>query len=102
MLRGYEIASLLALDDVEAAANALGKLQQLVSTWPVEFHPQWEYPGTRHFVATAPDLPHRQALEHLFEALEAPGRDLVLSGLEKVAADLDPTAATSHDLGDQP
>ncbi len=102
VFRGYEVASLLALDDVEGATNALGNLLQFVSAWPAESQPRWDYPGTRHFVATARELPHRQALANLFEALEAPGRDLIVQGLEQVAKDLGSTTASTHQPGDQP
>ncbi len=94
--RGYEIASLLALDDVEAATNALGNLLQLVSSRPAGSQSEWRFPGTRRYVATVSELPHRQALENLFEALEAPGRDIMAQDLEQVARALGPTKATSH------
>jgi tetratricopeptide (TPR) repeat protein len=82
--RACEIAAILARDDPELANSKLADLVATLDGQPADFTTGWAFSGTLHFVRGEEDLPHRDAILKLFEALEAPNRDAILAGLREV------------------
>lgn len=82
--RAFEIAAMLARDDSPSASGKLADLLATLTEQPADFATGWTFTGTLHFAREEVDLPHRDAILGLFEALEAPNRDAMLAGLRKV------------------
>ncbi len=81
---GYSIAALLAQDQAGPSIPKLEQLISRISQQPADFKTGWNFDGTLYFVSNLADLPHRDVLIALFEALEAPDRNSVLAGLKRV------------------
>lgn len=81
-LLGYSVAIDLATDVPEAQAR-IGEIIALATRQPA-FELSLQFPGTQHFLEGNPDLPHRDMLIGLFQALEAPDRDTLLQRLREL------------------
>ncbi len=82
--QGYLIAAQLAQGHRDSVPAALERLIADLAREPVTFHTGWSFAGSRQFVRSVADLPHREALSELFLALEAADRDQLLAGLRRV------------------
>lgn len=88
-LRGLEIAALLGQHRHDLADPKLRELIDLVRTQPPDFHVEWTWEGTKHFIQTDDELmPVRAWLLSLIGALESANRDGILEGLRAVANSL--------------
>lgn len=88
---GYSIAALLAQDQAEAGISKLDELIRKIGWQAADFRTEWSFDGSLYFVHNEPELPQREALIALFEALGAPDRETILAGLrlvrERIAGD---------------
>ncbi len=84
VLRGYEVASLLAQQNLEETSTALRELRLLIDARADDWQPSWTFSGTRHYVIHASGLSNSRAINRLFEALEEPGREDVLKNLKPI------------------
>ncbi len=89
VLRAFTAASLLAKGDAPAASEHLRAVRNLVREQPEDFTAGWTFDGTLHFVRHTPDLPHREVLAALFQALDAPDRDTIGERLDTVVEELE-------------
>lgn len=86
-LRGTEIANLLALGEANQVPIRMKTLLEEVSRQPAEFKVEWNFDGTRHFIAQNEKLlPHRVWLNQLFDALASKNRDMILNALQQAEA----------------
>ncbi len=80
----YTIASLLALSQLELSLSKLDSMIATIFTQPGDSNIEWNLENTLAYVRDEPELANRETLVELFEALHAPDRDRMLSGLRRV------------------
>jgi hypothetical protein len=87
-LRALEIANLLALNRNNQVRDKLVALIAEVAQQPSAFKVEWNFPGTRYFIAHNEKMsPDRAWLERLLNALESQDRESMLKALRAVQAD---------------
>src|SRR5262245_11830319 len=83
-LRVIEMASLLALDQVDRISPKVEALIAEVSRQPAEFKVGWVFDGTRRFISQTEKLsPYRDWLDKLFDAIGGKDRETILKGLKE-------------------
>src|SRR5262245_28830587 len=83
-LRAIDIASLLALNQVDRISPKMEALIAEVSRQPAEFKVEWVFDGTRHFISQTERLsPYRDWLDKLFDAIGGKDRETILKGLKE-------------------
>jgi tetratricopeptide (TPR) repeat protein len=81
-LVAIDIANLLALWNPDSVPAKLNTLIAALEQQPDDYHMEWNFNGTKHFIETADALTqHRDWLLALFRALEDDNRQDVLGGL---------------------
>jgi tetratricopeptide (TPR) repeat protein len=80
---GYAIAAGLAMDSSEVP-DRVEELLGVVTAQPQDFKTSWTFEGTLHSLGEDPEVPHKDLLLRLFQALAAPDRDSLLRGLRDV------------------
>jgi tetratricopeptide (TPR) repeat protein len=86
-LHALEIAALVMQRRVETIPKKLQDLLDLVSAQPADFHVEWGWDGTVHFIQTAGRLAQvRSWLLSFFEALKGKDRVALLGGLRTAAS----------------
>lgn len=86
-----QVTALLPLDGALLVATSTeGRaVREIVREQSEDFTTGWTFGGTLHFVRHTPDLPNREALDALFQALDAPDRDAIVEGLDAVVEELE-------------
>jgi serine/threonine protein kinase/tetratricopeptide (TPR) repeat protein len=84
---GNTVAVDLAMDSANVT-NRVEELLGVVAAQPKNFSISisWSFEAILHFLAEDPEVPHKDLLIRLFQALEAPDRDSMLQGLRDVKA----------------
>jgi tetratricopeptide (TPR) repeat protein len=84
-LRAIEIASLLALGQSKQVPSRLDALIEGVAHQPPTFKIEWNFDGTRYFIAHSEKLLARRIwLGHLLDALASKDQDTMLKALQEV------------------
>jgi tetratricopeptide (TPR) repeat protein len=90
-LRIVDIVTTLALKKASTVPQKLQALRAFVSAQPANFHPDWSFDGTAHYVQTEQVFaPYRPWLMDLFAVVNAKDRAALLAALDRVQADFKP------------